>query len=60
MQKEAAGAGFYETGGNEFPRLQMLTVAEVIDNRRPKVPFGFTESLKKASRKSDDKQGALL
>lgn len=60
MVKEAAAAGFYETGGKKFPRLQILTAAEVIDNRRPQVPFGFTESLKKASRESDDKQGSLL
>ena len=50
MEKEAASAGFYETGGKKFPRVQILTAAEVIDDRRPQVPFGFTESLKKASR----------
>ncbi len=60
MAKEAASAGFYETGGRKFPRVQILTAAEVIDNRRPQVPFGFTESLKKASRESDERQGTLL
>ena len=60
MAKEAASAGFYETGGRKFPRVQILTAAEVIDNRRPQVPFGFTESLKKAARESDDRQGTLL
>ncbi len=60
MAKEAASAGFYETGGRKFPRLQILTAAEVIDDRRPQVPFGFTESLKKASREADGRQGELL
>lgn len=60
MEKEAASAGFYETGGRKFPRLQILTAAQVIDERRPQVPFGFTESLKKAGRESDEKQGSLL
>ena len=60
MAKEAASAGFYETGGRKFPRVQILTAAEVIDNRRPQVPFGFTESLKKASRESNERQGTLL
>jgi len=32
----------------------------MLDNRRPQVPFGFTESLKKAGRESDEKQGTLL
>jgi len=61
MEREAASAGFYETGGMKFPRLQILTAAEIIDNRRPQVPFGFTESLKHANaEKADDRQGRLL
>ena len=44
MEKEAASAGFYETGGMKFPRVQILTAAQVLDNRRPQVPFGFTEA----------------
>jgi DNA modification methylase len=60
MEKEAASAGFYETGGRKFPRLQILTAAQVIDDRRPQVPFGFTESLKKASRETEDRQGTLI
>lgn len=60
MEKEAASAGFYETGGRKFPRLQILTAAQVIDDRRPQVPFGFTESLKKASRETGEKQDSLL
>jgi len=60
MEKEAVSAGFYETGNHKFPRVQILTAEEVIEGRRPQVPFGFTESLKKASRESDAKQGTLL
>ena len=60
MEKEAASAGFYETGGMKVPRVQILTAAQVLDNRRPQVPFGFTESYKKAERESEDRQGSLL
>ncbi len=60
MEKEAASAGFYETGNHKFPRLQMLTAEQVIEGRRPQVPFSFTESLKKASREPEEKQGKLL
>jgi len=61
MEKEAASAGLYETGGQKIPRIQILTAEQVIDNRRPQVPFGFTESLKKAGRESDNgEQGALF
>jgi site-specific DNA-methyltransferase (adenine-specific) len=50
MEKEAASAGFYETGGKKVPRLQILTAAQILDSRRPQVPFGFTEGFKKAAR----------
>ena len=60
MEKEAAAAGIYETGGQKISRIQILTAAEVIDDRRPQTPFGHTESLKKASRETGEEQGELL
>lgn len=60
MEREAASAGLYETGGMKVPRLQILTAAQILDNRRPQVPFGFTEGFKKAGRESDQKQETLL
>lgn len=59
MVREAAAAGFYETGGKKFPRLQILTAEQILDNRRPQVPFGFTEGFKKAEREETD-QGRLI
>ena len=60
MTKEAAAAGFYETGGMKFPRLQVLTAEQILEGKRPQVPFGFSESFKKAARESTEKQGKLL
>jgi site-specific DNA-methyltransferase (adenine-specific) len=60
MEKEAASAGFYETGGGKFLKLQILTTAQVIDGKHPHVPFGHTASLRKASREREDQQGRLL
>ena len=48
MEREAASADMYQTGNIKVPRLQILTAAQVIDGRRPQVPFGFTENLKRA------------
>ncbi len=59
MEKEAAAAGLYETGGIKVPRIQILTAEQILDNRRPQVPFGFTEGFKKASRE-ETKQDRLL
>jgi site-specific DNA-methyltransferase (adenine-specific) len=56
MEKEAASAGFYETGGGKFLKLHILTAAQVVDGKRPHVPFGHTESLRKASREREDQQ----
>jgi site-specific DNA-methyltransferase (adenine-specific) len=58
--RDQASAGLFESGGKKFAKLQILTAAEVIDGRRPQVPCGHTESLKKASRESDDRQARLL
>jgi len=59
MEKEAASAGLYETGGMKVPRLQILTAAQILDNRSPQVPFGFTEGFKKAAREEKDQDRLL-
>jgi site-specific DNA-methyltransferase (adenine-specific) len=56
MEREAASAGIYETGGMKVPRLQILTAAQILDNR----PFGFTEGFRKAGHEKEDKQPRLL
>jgi site-specific DNA-methyltransferase (adenine-specific) len=60
MEREAASAGMYETGGMKVPRLQILTAAQILDNRRPQVPFGFTEGFRKAGQEKEDKQPKLF
>ena len=61
MTKEAASAGFYETGGKRFPKIQMLTIAHLFDGRKPEVPFGHVEGFKKAPKeKPSGTQGTLL
>jgi site-specific DNA-methyltransferase (adenine-specific) len=60
MEREAASAGFYETGGKKFPRLQILTAMQILDGKLPQVPFGFTEGFKTAKREEENRQGKLL
>jgi site-specific DNA-methyltransferase (adenine-specific) len=59
MEKEAAAAGLYETGGQKVPRLQILTAEDILDNRRPQVPFGHTEGFKKAAEETQVQQKLL-
>ncbi len=60
VEKEAAAAGLYETGGMKVPRVQILTAAQILDGKRPQVPFGFTEGYKKAAREKANEQAELL
>jgi site-specific DNA-methyltransferase (adenine-specific) len=60
MEKEAASAGLFESGGQKIPKLQILTASDVIAGQRPRMPFGHVESLKKATREREDRQGRLL
>lgn len=59
MVREAAAANFYETGGMRFPKVQILTAAEIIAGKRPQVPFGFTEGFKKAAREASTAQSKM-
>ena len=60
MRREAVSAGFYETGGMRFQRIQILTAEEIIGGQRPQVPFGFTEGFKKAAKEQAGTQATLF
>ena len=39
MMKEAAEAGFYSSSdGSKWPRLQILTIQQILDGRQPEYP----------------------
>lgn len=63
MNKEAATAGFYEPEhwqGRGVPRLQILTIAELLEGKRPELPrHAPAATFKRAERKAkEDKQEA--
>ncbi len=60
MIAEAAAAGLYETAHGKFPKLQIITVAELFAGKRPQIPFGFSEGFKKAAKEDTTKQGKLI
>jgi site-specific DNA-methyltransferase (adenine-specific) len=39
MRIAATGAGFYETLWGKHPRIQILTIAELLDGKRPDMPL---------------------
>jgi site-specific DNA-methyltransferase (adenine-specific) len=48
MKKEAISEGFYKTEYGEFPKIQILTIAELFDGRRPDMPWIDPTVFKKA------------
>ena len=60
MIAEAAAAGRYETDYGNFPRLQIVTVHDLFEGRRPQIPFGHSEGFKKAVKEKSVTQGKLL
>jgi DNA modification methylase len=53
MNKEAAEAGFYKSGpldGATYPRLQILTIQQILDGKQPLYPARRDATFKKAPR----------
>ncbi len=39
METEAAAAGFYTLGERQYPRVQIITVAQALNGIRPAIPL---------------------
>jgi site-specific DNA-methyltransferase (adenine-specific) len=63
MVKDAAAVGrFEDEWGRTYPRLQILTLAEMFQGKKPDIPFVDPSSIKRAKREDEaaGKQGSLL
>ena len=61
MRARAAVAGFYETEWRKYPRIQILTIEELLDGRRPEMPWLDPSAFRKAMMEPrPDTQGSLL
>jgi len=61
METEAAAVGVFEDGyGNTHPRLQILTLAELFQDKKPSIPNIDQGVLKAAKREDRSSQGKLL
>lgn len=60
MKKEAIAAGFYKTEYGEYPKIQILTVAQLFAGKRPDMPWIDPTVFKKAKREMKGTQGTLL
>jgi adenine specific DNA methylase Mod len=63
METEAAAVGrFEDEWGRTYPKLQIITLAELFQGRKPDIPFVDPASVKRAKREDEaaGKQGSLL
>ncbi len=59
MRTEAIKAGFYETLYGKYPKIQILTIAELFEGKQPNIPLVDPAAFKKAARESLGDQHAL-
>jgi site-specific DNA-methyltransferase (adenine-specific) len=62
MERDAAAVGVWENEytGRKHPRLQILTLAELFQGKRPDIPWVDATVAKAAKREDTGKQGSLL
>lgn len=61
METEAAAVGrFEDEWGRTYPKLQIITLAELFQGKKPDIPFVDPASLKRAKREDTTQQGSLL
>jgi DNA modification methylase len=60
MQTEAVKAGYYETPYGKYPKLQLLTIAELFEGKKPNIPLVDPSAFKKASVEITTKQDSLF
>ena len=62
MERDAAAVGVWENAytGRKHARLQIITLAELFQNKRPDIPWVDTSGQKKARREDTARQDTLL
>jgi site-specific DNA-methyltransferase (adenine-specific) len=59
MLKEAVKAGFYETLYGKYPKIQILTLAEMFEGKQPDIPLVDPTFFKKAAKEVAESQDDL-
>jgi site-specific DNA-methyltransferase (adenine-specific) len=59
MRTEAVKAGFYETDYGKFPKIQILTIAELFAGKKPQLPWLDPGAFRKAAREIASRQDSL-
>jgi hypothetical protein len=60
MKTEAVKAGYYETEFGKYPKIQILTIKELFEAKKPAIPLVDPAAFKKAQAEPRGKQERLL
>jgi site-specific DNA-methyltransferase (adenine-specific) len=62
METEAAAVGRFksETTGRTYPRLQIITLADLFNGKKPDIPYVDQASIKRSPREETARQDRLL
>lgn len=60
MLTEAVKEGYYETLYGKYPRIQIMTVQELLNGKQPNIPLIDTSSFKKAQKEDTSTQHELF
>jgi len=60
MTTQAAAAGSYESAGQKYPRVQIITVEDILNGKRPQLPSPISPFAKAPKEKKNPQQEALL
>ncbi len=60
MQTEAVKAGFLQTPYGKYPKIQILTIAELFAGKKPNIPLVDPAAFKKAAKELDAEQHKLF
>jgi site-specific DNA-methyltransferase (adenine-specific) len=61
MERDAAAVGvFHDEWGRSYPKLQIITLRELFEGRKPAIPFVDPASIKRAKREATGRQERLI
>lgn len=60
MVKEVVKEGYFETENGKYPKIQILTIGQLLNGTKPQIPLIDSGSFKKAGRDTRSTQGKLI
>ena len=60
MKTEAIKAGYYETEFGKYPKIQIVTIEELFEGRKPQIPLIDASAFNRPRKEDTSRQGTLI